>query len=258
MGSYVQGHDPCEPPFPDFRDHRSFVGPAKNYDILGALQFNLLVNLGLRERNSMLDIGCGSLRGGRLFIIYLLNGRYFGIEPESWLIQEGIEKEIGSDAIRIKQPVFSSTSDFDLSTFGKTFDFLLAQAVFTHASQGQIRKCLSEARRVMNPDAIFAATIMEGKDIYEGSEWTYPSMATYPLNYFLKLVDTSGLVGRRLNWYHPTGHTWVAIMRPDSKIAQSVVSRTNKYICGAVRPLPKAGPLRILSSKLKHALRLDS
>lgn len=258
MESYVQGHDPGEPPSPDCQDHRSFVGPAKNYDILGALQFNLLVNLGLRERNFLLDIGCGSLRGGRLFIIYLLNGRYFGIEPESWLIREGIEKEIGSDAIRIKQPVFSHTSDFDLTTFSKTFDFLLAQAIFTHASQRQIQKCLSEARRVMNPDAIFAATIMEGKDIYEGSEWTYPSMATYPLSHFLKLVDASGLRGRRLNWYHPTGHTWVAIMRPDSKIAQSVVSRTNKYICGAVRPLPKQGSFAIISSKLKHILRLAS
>ena len=238
----VQKNDPGKTLFPGSEHHRGFVGPAKNYDILGALQFNLLVNLGLREDHSLLDIGCGSLRGGRLFIVYLLDGRYFGIEPESWLIQEGVDKEIGSDAIRIKQPVFSHTRDFELSVFGKTFDFLLAQAVFTHASQAQIQKCLSEARRVMNPDAVFAATIMEGKEIYEGNEWTYPSMATYTLSYFLKLVDASGLLGRRLNWYHPTGHTWVAIMRPDSKIAQSVVSRTNKYICGAVRPLPKRRP----------------
>ena len=72
--------------------YRTFVGPTEKYDIVGALQFCLLIFLGLREENNLLDIGCGSLRSGRFFITYLQKGKYFGIEPEKWLIEEGISK----------------------------------------------------------------------------------------------------------------------------------------------------------------------
>ena len=43
--------------------HRAFVGPPEKYDIVSAMQFNLLTFLGLREDHYLLDIGCGSLRG---------------------------------------------------------------------------------------------------------------------------------------------------------------------------------------------------
>lgn len=69
--------------------------------------FSLLYFLGLREYHYLLDIGCGSLRAGRFFIMYLKIGHYFGIDPEKWLIEEAIRKELGIDLIRIKKPTFS-------------------------------------------------------------------------------------------------------------------------------------------------------
>lgn len=55
----------------------------------------------------MLDFGCGSLRLGRLLILFLNDGRYFGIDPNRWLIEEGLERELGRDAARIKKLHFS-------------------------------------------------------------------------------------------------------------------------------------------------------
>ena len=46
----------------------------------------------------VLDIGCGSLRAGRLFIPYLLPGHYYGLEPEKWVVDEAIKNEIGEEA----------------------------------------------------------------------------------------------------------------------------------------------------------------
>ena len=80
---------------PGSRHYRAYVGPPTDYDLVGAMQFNLLTNLGLREEHYLLDIGCGSLRAGKLLIPYLVPGRYFGIEPERWLIEEGIDNELG-------------------------------------------------------------------------------------------------------------------------------------------------------------------
>src|SRR5690242_2519307 len=88
-------------PAPGSRHYRAFIGPYQNYDLVGAMQFNLLTYLGLREHHSLLDIGCGSLRAGKLFIPYLLAGNYYGIEPEEWLLEAGISQEVGQDQINI-------------------------------------------------------------------------------------------------------------------------------------------------------------
>ena len=61
--------------------YRNFVGPQERYDIVSAMTFNLLTTLGLRQHHRVLDIGCGSLRNGRLLIPYLDPGNYVGFEP---------------------------------------------------------------------------------------------------------------------------------------------------------------------------------
>ena len=63
--------------------YRAYVGPPEDYDLIAAMTFNLLTTLGLRQHHSLLDIGCGSLRIGRLLIPYLNRGKYFGVEPVS-------------------------------------------------------------------------------------------------------------------------------------------------------------------------------
>jgi len=181
------------------------------------MQFNLLTSLGLMEHHFLLDIGCGSLRGGKLFIPYLLPGRYFGIEPEQWLIEEGIKKELGEDIIRIKRPVFSNDNNFTLSTFNRKFDFILAHSIFSHASQRQIKRCLSEAKKVMKPTSIFAATFVKGEENYTGDEWVYPGCVTYTLEHMISLVEEHGLVCKPIDWPHPNQQTWIVIVNPENE-----------------------------------------
>ena len=86
--------------------YRAYVGPPEDYDLIAAMAFNLLTTLGLRQHHSLLDIGCGSLRIGRLLIPYLNRGKYFGLEPNEWLVEEGIRRELGDTLVQIKQPTF--------------------------------------------------------------------------------------------------------------------------------------------------------
>ena len=102
----IAKHDKYEPskdPPDSARRYQVFVGLAGTWDITSSRQFNLLTSLGLREGHYLLDIGCGSLRTGRLLIPYLLPGHYFGMEPEKWLIEEGIKNECREDLIKIKE-----------------------------------------------------------------------------------------------------------------------------------------------------------
>ncbi len=191
------------------RHHRAYVGAPEGYDISGALQFNLLTFLGLRQEHYLLDIGCGSLRGGRLFIVYLEPERYYGIEPQQWLVEEAIAKEVGQDLIDLKRPVFSNDSHFGLTTFGRQFDFVVAHSIFSHASSTHIERCLSEAKRVMAPNALFVATFMQNERDYEGDSWMYPACVSYSLETIMALGTKQGLACQKIEWPHGAQQTWV-------------------------------------------------
>jgi SAM-dependent methyltransferase len=259
---------------PGSRHYRAFVGPPEDYDLLAALQFNLLTSLGLREHHHLLDIGCGSLRAGRLFIPYLLPGRYYGIEPESWLVEEGIARELGRDLVAIKRPTFSTESDFALSRFGRSFDFLLAQSIFSHAPASAIRRCLAEARRVMHSASVFAATFVEGKEDHAGTRWAYQGDAVtwtkewerrgsvrYTFPFLCELAAEAGLVCRRLSWPHPR-QRWIALVDPAG------VERLPSVDAAAQPPSPGSavgrtrrsgpfGPLSRAGARLVARLRRD-
>ena len=78
----------------DAINYRAFVGPEKFYYQHGQARFKSLLDNGLCESSFLLDIGCGSLRVGRLLIPFLLPGRYYGVEPQKDWLQEGLREEV--------------------------------------------------------------------------------------------------------------------------------------------------------------------
>ena len=193
--------------------YRAYVGPPEKYDLVGAMQFNLLTHLGLREFHYLLDVGCGSLRAGRLFIPYLLPGHYYGIEPQSWLIEEGIKKELGREILQLKQPVFSHNANFNCLDFNQQFDFVMAQSIFSHASQAQIHQCLSEIGKSLQPTGVLAATFVAGTVDYQGEGWVYPDCVAYTPKQMMRIADAHNLTAETFDWPHPNGQTWLLIRR---------------------------------------------
>src|SRR6201984_1211682 len=120
--------------------YRAFVGPPEDYDLIAAMTFNLLTTLGLRQHHSLLDVGCGSLRIGRLLIPYLNRRKYFGVEPNEWLVEEGIKRELGQALLQIKCPAFFFSDSPETVTQAKVaFDFALAQSIFSHCGLDRIK-----------------------------------------------------------------------------------------------------------------------
>jgi SAM-dependent methyltransferase len=183
--------------------YRSYL--LRAYDWMGAYQFDYLVRQGLREGDTLLDIGCGSLRGGRLFIPYLLPGRYHGIEPELALIEEGLAHELGTSILDVKRPTFLIDANYTCSAFGRSFDYLLAHSVFAHTPLSQMRRCLAEARACMTPTSVFAASFTPGASDYTAERW---GRATYRPETIRSEAAAAGLT---CVWdeVHPYGQQWV-------------------------------------------------
>ena len=210
----AQNTDTGEGVAPGARHYRAFIGATQTYDIFAHMQFSLMTLLGLRQEHTLLDIGCGSLRAGKLFLVYLLPDRYFGIEPEQWLVEEGIEKEIGSELAGRKRPRFQYSAEFPCTSFGVQFDFIIAQSIFSHASEAQIRKCLAEARASMKNTSMFAASFVEGDEDYAGSDWVYPGTIRYRAETIERFAKEAGLDCRRLDWFHIGGQAWFVFFVP--------------------------------------------
>jgi SAM-dependent methyltransferase len=200
---------------PGAAHYRAYVGPPAQYDFMGATQFRLLTSLGLREHHRLLDFGCGSLRAGRLLIPYLLPGRYHGVEPNRWLIEDAIARELGRDLIEVKKPKFRHEDDFSAAHFGVQFDFILAQSVFSHAGRDIVAKALASFRDCLAEGGLILATFIPPAMLGKVEEsriegWIYPECVTYRTNTVMDLISSAGLAGRDLPWFHPR-QRWFAM-----------------------------------------------
>lgn len=233
--------------------YKAYVGPPRKYDLLGALQFTLLTAAGLRSRHRLCDIGCGSLRAGKLLIPYLEKNNYYGIDPEQWLVDEATEKELGRDLLRIKQPRFHYSSHFDLKAFGQKFDYLLAQSIFSHAAPQQIERCFREAAAVMHEKSYFLATFMPGDSDYQGTDWVYPGCVTYRPETVHKMAREAGLIAYPTDWPHPNGQEWY-LLRSQNAPQAAPASRHFSLDIFSYKPSPEP-PEPAFWTKLSYNLR---
>jgi ubiquinone/menaquinone biosynthesis C-methylase UbiE len=135
--------------------HRDMVGGM--WDEIGRLQFEFLRGRGLKPSHRLLDIGCGSLRGGIHSIDYLETGNYYGLDINPSLIEAG-RHELRLAGLSHKKPHLAVSDRFELGQFQQKFDYLLAHSVFTHVFTNHIIRCLAEAREVLVPNGQFFAT----------------------------------------------------------------------------------------------------
>jgi len=194
--------------------YRAYVGPPQDYDLIAAMTFNLLTTLGLRQHHSLLDVGCGSLRIGRLLIPYLNRGKYFGIEPAEWLVAEGIRQELGETVVQTKRPTFFFSDSPETVVHAKvSFDFALAQSIFSHCGLDLIRGWLAAVSRSLADDGGLVATFLPSDEDSPRSGWVYPDCVSYRPATLERAAADANLRFEILDWKHPR-QTWALFAAP--------------------------------------------
>lgn len=193
--------------------YKGFVGSL--WDELGQLQFDFLRRQGLAPVHVLLDIGCGSLRGGRFFIEYLDEGNYLGVELHKELVESGIDKELDTTVYRTKKPSFVSNRDFDFREFAKKPDFGLAQSVFTHLTSDDIGKCLSNLYEFVETGFVLYFTFNRGESESRNPGSSHENRVFVYRLETIKELSTS--IGWKFNyighWNHPMNQKIVEITK---------------------------------------------
>ncbi|WP_435876929.1 class I SAM-dependent DNA methyltransferase [Streptomyces acidicola] len=133
---------------------------------LGRMQFDYLVRHGLRPHHRMLEIGCGNLRAGRLFIDHLDSGHYYGIDISPDILLAAQDTLVG-EGLQSKVPYLALADDLTLAFLPDArFDVVHAHSVFSHSPRHVIEECFAHVGRVLAPGGFFDFTF----DRTEGRE----------------------------------------------------------------------------------------
>lgn len=205
--------------------HRGTIRGTKAFwDELGRLQLDYLVAQGLRPEHRLLDVGCGPLRAGVHFIGYLEPGHYAGIDKRSDNLERARKVELPRYGLEDKSPQLLVNGAFEFDKFGQTFDYAIAQSVFTHLPVNMIQRCLVEMAKVLAPAGRFYATIYEnpqGKthlgDIQQSERVVshYDSDSYhYDLDTLRAACEGTGLVlSYEGDWDHPDNQKMIVFTR---------------------------------------------
>jgi SAM-dependent methyltransferase len=204
--------------------HREIVGGL--WHEIGELQFAFLTQQGLTPEMRLLDIGCGSLRGGVHFVRYLAPGHYYGVDISADLLRAGYDVELAAAGLQDRLPRENLRADarFAFDAFGVVFDMALAQSLFTHLPLNHIRLCLGRLAPQLRPGGSLFATIFvcEGDDWFEPVERVAGIVTTYPDNdpYHYRYADIAACCAglpwemRPIgDWGHPRGQSMVQLVR---------------------------------------------
>lgn len=194
-------------------DHRTFVarGVSDPWAVNdGKDVLELLKRHGLMPGHRLLDFGCGPLRVGRWLIEYLSASRYFGIDPNAWLIEAAKKHEVSARVLKEKRPRFDTNGEFNLNVFGVKFDYVVISNVLLHAADWQLARIISGMGAVLARGGVGLGNIVYAAH-YDGDEWLYPGIAGHSLECLAgpaaiaglkcEAVDTIEGSGLSLHWF---------------------------------------------------------
>src|SRR4051812_4597414 len=90
-------------------------GGSRDWDRRGAFQLALLQWLGLQPQHTLLDFGCGPLRGGVHLAPFLAPGHYRGVDANASFVQAG-EEVLAQAGLQAQGARVEHLPDMDLAS----------------------------------------------------------------------------------------------------------------------------------------------
>jgi SAM-dependent methyltransferase len=215
-------------------------GPPKLFERVGREQLIVLLEHGLDFDSTVVDIGCGALRGGRWVIPLLEPGHYCGVDPNRQQVESGLARFVPPEVVDAKRPRFSFNAEFDLSAFGTTFTHFLLRSVWTHAPKPMIERTLDAFVRWATPDGVMLASLWTPRLVpargryrpdYKGTEWvgrdhrsSVHGGVAHSWRWVRAAAAARGLTAAKLRRPPINRQVWVVVRRAGSPAPPAVTS----------------------------------
>ena len=186
----------------------AYVGPPRLWEMKRRFQFDFLTSQGLEPDSRLLDIGCGTLRGGIPLIEYLQTGHYAGVEARPEVMEEA-RKELADAGLEHKQPRLIRSEDPADVHLPQPVDYAWAFSVLFHMPDETVDACLGLVARELTDDGVFYANVSLSESIEEQGRWQGFPVISRPRSFYAERAQAHGLevadVGRLDELGHGSG-----------------------------------------------------
>ena len=179
------------------------VGRPELWQLKRDFQIAFLRAHGLEPGHVLVDVGCGTLRGGIPIIEYLAAGGYVGLDVRAEAIEEA-RRELRESGLEDKRPelvVAPSLAGVDL---GRTADRVWAFSVLMHLDDGRLAECFDFARRHLAADGAFYANAITAER--PPARWREFPVLSRPVETYRAFAERAGLSVHDLGPLSGLGH----------------------------------------------------
>jgi cyclopropane fatty-acyl-phospholipid synthase-like methyltransferase len=182
------------------------VGAVFQWEKKRQFQLQFLRQMGLLPQHRILDIGCGTLRGGLPLIDYLEAGNYHGVDVREHVLNEG-RQELVESGLEWKSPTLHHTPSLQSFTLTQTFDFVWGFSVLIHMPDIEVSNCFGLVANVLAPSGHFFANVRLGSTKDERGRWKgqFP-IVQRPLSFYETEASRRGLLVEDLGTLWALGH----------------------------------------------------
>lgn len=180
--------------------HR-LVGPPGLWEMKRRFQSDFLIARGLQPDDHLLDLGCGTLRGGIPLIDYLKTGHYTGIDVRPDVIGEA-QQELAKFGLGHKRPSIFVAGDLKTLSIDNQFDVTWAFSVLIHMDDDILAGALEFVSRHLS--GAFYANVNFGDR--ESAGWQGFPVTWRSLAFYREQADRAGLTVEDMGSLGELGH----------------------------------------------------
>lgn len=182
------------------------VGAPNVWKYTRKFQFQFLLDQGLEKTDKLMDIGCGTLRGGIPMIQYLNVGNYYGMDVRDEVLAEG-RKEIKTAKLEDKNPNLISFNHFSEVKLDVKFNVMFAFSVLIHFEDKIAENCFQFVSKSLVVGGVFYANVNVAD--YKDGVWLEFPVVFRSQEFYNDLAVKNGMklevMGDLLGLGHDTG-----------------------------------------------------
>ena len=150
-----------EHPKADSASRHALVGPPDLWQMKRRFQIDFLMGFGLKPHHRLMDLGCGTLRGGIPLIDFLEQGHYSGVEVRREVLDEA-HKELVESELADKAPQLIYCERLAMLDLGQKLDVVWAFQVLIHIGDALLDETVAAVARHLDDGGVFYATVNFG------------------------------------------------------------------------------------------------
>lgn len=182
---------------------RAAVGPAHQWQMKRRFQIDFLKQNGLEPHHRLIDVGCGTLRGGIPLIELLETGHYTGIEVREEVLALGRD-ELREAGLENKEPELIHCRGLSSLELETKADYIWAFAVLIHMDDDALNACLSFVSQHLAATGVFFGNVNIGEA--NNGHWQGFPVVHRPMTWYARTAERFGLVPTDIGSLLGLGH----------------------------------------------------